>query len=733
MRTDRGDGPGLGDQRRGISEVISVILLFGFVVAGAALVGVTWTSAQSSFEEQGQVESAQLAVQEFDSRLSDITSDGAPTRASFDLTDRDGDGESVSLESGDTLTVELHDGNTYRSDCTASVSLQEIVYDVDNETTLVHQAGGVFRTTGNHTTTATEPDIGFSEGSVDVAVTKFEGDVSNDEFDLSHDVGRSEELTAEKRADLFGNEACERPERVRLTVDTDDPEVWAAHLREEVPDGVTVTVSGTTVRAEINDSKLVREADDDRNGVVDFTSGTIAGTAVSAGGEAELYVDKGVDNEYTVRAQLLGTQYSQTNAEVTANEKNVTGRLWKNEDNESLDIVFLVDESGSMSGEMGQTRPPIKEFLNEFPQEQDHRASVVGFTTGPAEYQGLTNDRAALKGAVDKLNAGGGTSFAKPLTHAINQLKDGGDDRKKVIALMSDGKADDPPPGLIQKANNNGIKVYTIGFGSGADTSTLGSIAAETGGQYAHISEAQYLDSEYKVIVNDLGYKVYQGVVGTETVYNMTERPKIVRKPVVLEQKLEGGSYEPVVSGSDETEQAINYQEYVTTVPSLPDGERMKLRTRMYDCADTTQHEAASMSLPSNVSELVTHPDDGSPTIKSKYKYDAYEKHRCDTAGPSQAPSTVQVYTSGDDVPSSSSPVWETDFEEMVATHTADVDGDGDDEFDLQSNQVVVVYGDAHSSGELNSAVVLYTVGESTSLPAGFAVDLDIDVVEPED
>lgn len=728
MKGDRGDGPDPGDQHRGISEIISVVLLFGLIVAGAALVAVTWTSAQATFAEQGQVESAEMAVQQFDQKLSDVTSDGAPKEASFDLTDRDGDGESVHLESTDSVTVELHDGSTYRPDCTTTLPLQKIVYDVDEETTVTYQAGGVFKTTGNRTTTVNEPDLGFSDGTVDLSLTKFKSDISNEEFDVSHDVDQSKTLTAKKKANLFGNSACQRPERVRVTVDTDKPDLWAKHLRDQTPDGVTVTVSGTAVAAEINDSMLVREADDDRNSVVNLSPGGVAGDVLPTSDGAKLWVDKGTDNEYTVSAQLLGTQYGDTNGKVTKTEKDITGRVWDSKDNESLDIVFLVDESGSMSGEIDNTKPPINQFLNEFPQKQDHRASVIGFSNSINRYEGLTDDRAALKSSVSKLNAGGGTPVAPAMANAINHLKKkSSSDRKQVIALMSDGHANNGyPAGMVKKAQNNGIKVYTIGFGSGADASTLGKVAANTGGRYAHISKAKYLDDSYKVIVNDLGYKVYTGVVGKQTVYNLNQTPKIVRKPVVLEHKLEGGTYEPVVSGTTPVQQAVNYQEYVTTVPSLPDGERMHLRAIMHDCTSKSQYKPASKSLPSNVSDLVHDTGSGPPTIKSKYKYDAYDEYRCDSAGPGNTPSTVGVYFDGDSVPPSSSPAWQADFDQMVAPYT-----DGG-EFDLESNQVIVAYGDAHSSNELNSAVVLYRVGKPTSLSAKFAVDLNVDVVDPE-
>ncbi len=728
MKGDRGDGPDLGDQRRGISEVISVVLLFGLIVAGAALVAVTWTSAQSSFEEQGQVESAEKAVQQFDTKLSDVTSDGAPKQVSFDLTDRDADGESVHMETGDSVTVELHDGNKFRSDCMTSIPLQEIVYDVDNETTFTHQAGGVFKTTGNHTKIVSEPDLGFSEGTLGLRLTKFKSDIQDDEFGVEHDVERSKEVTAKKKSDLFGNSACKRPEKVRVTIDTDDTEVWAKHLRDETPSGVSVTVSGSTVTAVINNSQLVKETDDDRNNVVDFTNKTIAGDVIPDGNGAKLWVDKGTNNSYKVTAQLLGTQYGQTNGKVTKTEQNITGRVWKSKDGKPLDIVFLVDESGSMNDEIDNTKDPIRKFLDEFPNNRDHKASLVGFDSGANPHKGLTSDRAALKDSVDSLSASGGTDFTPALSHAINQLKNTGSDRNKVIALMSDGHAS-YPYGMVKKANNHGIKIYTIGFGPGADKTTLGSIAFNTGGLYAHISEAKAIGDEYKLIVNDLGYKVYNGTVGTKTVYNLTEPPKIVRKPVVLEQKVGSGGYEPVVSGTTKVQQAVNYQEYVTAVPSLPDGKRMKIRANLFDCASVKNKptEPASMSLPSNVSDLVVDTGSGPPTIKPKYKYDAYDQYRCDSVDHSskKTPSTVQVFTDGDSVPSSSSPAWQTNFDQMVAPYT------DSGTFDLQSNQVVVAYSDPTGSN-LNGAVVMYTVGKSTSMSAEFAVDLKVDVVEPE-
>ncbi len=160
-----------------------------------------------------------------------------------------------------------------------------------------------------------------------------------------------------------------------------------------------------------------------------------------------------------------------------------------------IDVVFVIDTSGSMSGSrLNTAKRAMNEFLDALTDED--QAALVSFNSTATIKCDLSKDKDAVSSAVNNLYADGLTSVYAGLDKAIQVLTDESKSYGyKMIIVLSDGY-DEPSTNynskyapLVEQANNNDIVVYSIGTGS-SDTTTLTRIANETGGKYYAATQA---------------------------------------------------------------------------------------------------------------------------------------------------------------------------------------------------------------------------------------------------
>lgn len=169
-------------------------------------------------------------------------------------------------------------------------------------------------------------------------------------------------------------------------------------------------------------------------------------------------------------------------------------------------LVLCLDTSGSMADEnrmdlakagaraaIGQLRARTPEGI------PGHFAGVVSFsdyTTVNAWTQEVLSDatRSTFNAAVGNLSPYGATSIGGGLRTSLEELLDH-PDKARAIILLSDGEhnAGESPSSVIPDLVANSVKVYTIAVGDGADFSTLGSIASQTGGEMRYGESATSL------------------------------------------------------------------------------------------------------------------------------------------------------------------------------------------------------------------------------------------------
>lgn len=148
---------------------------------------------------------------------------------------------------------------------------------------------------------------------------------------------------------------------------------------------------------------------------------------------------------------------------------------------EGIDMMLVLDVSGSMDfrdyGDDKTSRLDVaKEEAIRFIEKRTHDPiGLVIFGQEAVSRCPITTDKNILKAIVHVLHIGtinpDGTVLARGILTAANRLKDS-KAKNKVIIVLTDGEpspGDDSPEVALEVARRMGIKIYTIGIGSGEE------------------------------------------------------------------------------------------------------------------------------------------------------------------------------------------------------------------------------------------------------------------------
>ena len=153
------------------------------------------------------------------------------------------------------------------------------------------------------------------------------------------------------------------------------------------------------------------------------------------------------------------------NKETKASPKSAT---------EPLDVVLMLDSSGSMSDQMNQAKDACRKLITEMFDLTVHRMALMSFDDNSRMFCHLTNDRQALLNGLAQIGIGGCTEMIKSLSMAYGELEPSS--RKKVAIFVTDGYPTDSREGTIsraQKIRKQGVEIFAIGVGKGFDKNFL--------------------------------------------------------------------------------------------------------------------------------------------------------------------------------------------------------------------------------------------------------------------
>ena len=201
----------------------------------------------------------------------------------------------------------------------------------------------------------------------------------------------------------------------------------------------------------------------------------------------------------------------------------------ENVSTEGIDIVLLIDISGSMLAEdftpnrMGAAKQVAEEFID---GRTSDRIGLVIFSAESFTQCPLTTDYPVLKSLLKEVKSGmieDGTAIGLAIANGVNRLKDS-KSKSRVMILLTDGvnnRGEIDPITAAKIAATYGIRVYTVGVGAQGeapypvetpfgiqrrmipadlDEKTLTAVADMTGGKYYRATENKKLKAIYKEI-----------------------------------------------------------------------------------------------------------------------------------------------------------------------------------------------------------------------------------------
>lgn len=190
-----------------------------------------------------------------------------------------------------------------------------------------------------------------------------------------------------------------------------------------------------------------------------------------------------------------------------------------------LDLVFLIDATGSMGDEIDKLKATVRTIANEvarLPAKPDLCFGLVAYRDKGDEYlirsHDFTNDLSAFQGVLNQLQAGGGGDYPEAMNEAlhdtVHSLSWRGTNTTRMVFLIADA-----PPHLdyggpqydqdMAAALGKGIKIFSVGA-SGLDKQ----------GEYVQRQMAQYTGGKFVFLTYDQASNPASGP-GRETVHDV--------------------------------------------------------------------------------------------------------------------------------------------------------------------------------------------------------------------
>lgn len=201
-----------------------------------------------------------------------------------------------------------------------------------------------------------------------------------------------------------------------------------------------------------------------------------------------------------------------------------------------LNIAFVLDKSGSMSGEnIDLLKSAMLDFVNKL-RPQDHISVIFFDTESVLAYDKPKLDKAYLQDIIGAVQAGGGTNIFDGLKLGYEQVdKNKSESSVNRVILLTDGYGSQPVDFVKEQSQTyfeKGISVSTIGVGEDYNNALLDMLTKYSGGfdhqaiQSEGITKA--MDAEFESLLyplaSDLKVKVkYGNRIIYRTLYGVKE------------------------------------------------------------------------------------------------------------------------------------------------------------------------------------------------------------------
>jgi VWFA-related protein len=172
-----------------------------------------------------------------------------------------------------------------------------------------------------------------------------------------------------------------------------------------------------------------------------------------------------------------------------------------------INVVLAIDTSSSMAGmPIELARAAARLFIESIGPNDP--VAIVTFSTGARLVQDFTTNRDVLTNTINNLGFGGQTYLFDGALRAVDTAV-ASDNPRRAVILLSDGAQYDTTGGstateqdVLNQAVINGVPVYTIGLGFGADRRYLESLAANTNALFRESPTPAELEAIYSELAN---------------------------------------------------------------------------------------------------------------------------------------------------------------------------------------------------------------------------------------
>ena len=242
---------------------------------------------------------------------------------------------------------------------------------------------------------------------------------------------------------------------------------------------------------------------------------TVASAAFAQSGPATLAAEVEDTGSYpsitiavTLPADILADGADAPEFSVTENgrEVGVSSAEAEAHEREPLDVVLLIDTSGSMAGApLADAKSAAHRFLESI--NPADRVALVSFAFQPQVVTQFTADRSMLAAGIDGLVASGETAVHDAVVAATAMARESG--RRTVFVLLSDGGdtvSINSFDSAVSSVKAAGVPVFTVALESGEwDPAALGTLAAASGGRALSTTDSGELPALYASIARELG------------------------------------------------------------------------------------------------------------------------------------------------------------------------------------------------------------------------------------
>ena len=184
-------------------------------------------------------------------------------------------------------------------------------------------------------------------------------------------------------------------------------------------------------------------------------------------------------------------------------------------------VVMIIDGSSSMGASVAGSASKLQlakqaavGALSSF--ANDDEVALWSFAAAPREVVPLgpfRDQQSTIRQEIEQLEAEGSRkALYATITKAVERLSKGPDRaRINAVLVLTDGKNDDPENSdlgalislLRAQPKSDVVRVFTLGYGSGADTSTLERIAVASHGGAYEATDPRVIDRVFQLIVSN--------------------------------------------------------------------------------------------------------------------------------------------------------------------------------------------------------------------------------------